>query len=79
MQALIVNHRFFGKMLPLKESPPKKINSVLIWKMAKTFQPISGGKWRGETAGGKRGGKTAGGKMAVRAFNYYLVYNMTTT
>ena len=54
MQALIVNHRFFGKTPPLKESPPKKIDSVLIWKMTGRFQPISGGKWREENDGGKR-------------------------
>ena len=28
MQALIVNHRFFGKTPPLKESPPKKVKSM---------------------------------------------------
>ena len=59
MQALIVNHRFFGKTPPLKENPPKKNNSVLIWKIAGRFQPISGGKWEG---------KMAGGKMAVSDF-----------
>ena len=28
MQAIIVNHRFFGKTPPLKESPPKKVKSM---------------------------------------------------